>query len=79
MFVQLLRIKKEKRKFVGYTIPKGWKILVWNRGVHMDPEIYLNPKEFEPSRWEVSMIINIEVFFFLFYYLFFNNLWGNLI
>ncbi|CAJ1929061.1 unnamed protein product [Sphenostylis stenocarpa] len=36
----------------GYTIPKGWKVLVWNRGVHMDPETYYNPKEFDPSRWE---------------------------
>ncbi|XP_047151617.1 beta-amyrin 11-oxidase-like [Vigna umbellata] len=36
----------------GFTIPKGWKVLVWNRGVHMDPETYNNPKEFNPSRWE---------------------------
>ncbi|KAL2668956.1 hypothetical protein AAZV13_01G159700 [Glycine max] len=36
----------------GYTIPKGWKVLVWNRGVHMDPETYRNPKEYDPSRWE---------------------------
>ncbi|XP_061345101.1 beta-amyrin 11-oxidase-like [Gastrolobium bilobum] len=36
----------------GYTIPKGWKVLVWNRGVHMDPETYVNPKEYDPSRWE---------------------------
>ncbi|KAK7367678.1 hypothetical protein VNO80_09696 [Phaseolus coccineus] len=36
----------------GFTIPKGWKVLVWNRRVHMDPEIYNNPKEFDPSRWE---------------------------
>lgn len=36
----------------GYTIPKGWKVLVWNRGVHMDPENYPSPKEFDPSRWE---------------------------
>ncbi|MED6167707.1 hypothetical protein PIB30_005332 [Stylosanthes scabra] len=36
----------------GYTIPKEWKILVWNRGVHMDPQTYLNPKEFDPSRWD---------------------------
>ncbi|XP_016191478.1 beta-amyrin 11-oxidase [Arachis ipaensis] len=36
----------------GYTIPKDWKILVWNRGVHMDPEIYPNPMEFDPSRWD---------------------------
>ncbi|XP_055836361.1 beta-amyrin 11-oxidase-like [Solanum dulcamara] len=36
----------------GYTIPKGWKFfaVVWS--VHMDPEIYVQPKEFNPSRWD---------------------------
>ncbi|XP_021278869.1 beta-amyrin 11-oxidase-like [Herrania umbratica] len=36
----------------GYTIPNGWKVLVWHRAIHMDPNIYSNPKEFLPSRWE---------------------------
>ncbi|OMP06365.1 Cytochrome P450 [Corchorus olitorius] len=36
----------------GYFIPKGWKVLVWQSAVHMDPEIYSNPKEFNPSRWD---------------------------
>ncbi|KAF8380674.1 hypothetical protein HHK36_028164 [Tetracentron sinense] len=36
----------------GYTIPKGWKVLVWFRSVHTDPEIYPDPKEFNPSRWD---------------------------
>ncbi|KAF5732814.1 Ent-kaurenoic acid oxidase 1 [Tripterygium wilfordii] len=36
----------------GYLIPKGWRALVWFRGVHLDPEVYSNPKEFDPSRWE---------------------------
>ncbi|KAL6981431.1 Ent-kaurenoic acid oxidase 1 [Sarracenia purpurea var. burkii] len=36
----------------GYTIPKGWKVLVWFRGVHFDPETYSDPKEFNPSRWD---------------------------
>ncbi|XVF52398.1 hypothetical protein PTKIN_Ptkin05aG0015100 [Pterospermum kingtungense] len=36
----------------GYLIPRGWKVMVWNRGVHMDPEVYPNPKEFLPARWE---------------------------
>lgn len=36
----------------GYIIPKGWKVLVWFRTVHLDPEIYQNPKEFNPSRWD---------------------------
>ncbi|KAL2341599.1 hypothetical protein Fmac_009539 [Flemingia macrophylla] len=35
----------------GYTIPKGWKALAWFRSVHLDPEIYPNPKEFNPYRW----------------------------
>ncbi|TYJ23211.1 hypothetical protein E1A91_A08G175900v1 [Gossypium mustelinum] len=35
----------------GYLIPKGWKVLVWNRGIHMDPQVYSNPKEFLPQRW----------------------------
>ncbi|XP_062073693.1 ent-kaurenoic acid oxidase 2-like [Humulus lupulus] len=35
----------------GYTIPKGWKVLIWFRGIHLDPECYHNPNEFNPSRW----------------------------
>ncbi|XP_058085828.1 ent-kaurenoic acid oxidase 2-like [Magnolia sinica] len=37
----------------GYTIPKGWKVQVWFRNVHMDPEVYPDPKEFNPDRWDV--------------------------
>jgi len=44
------------KNFAGFTIPKGWKVLVWNRGVHMDPGTYNNPKDFDPSRWEVCVI-----------------------
>lgn len=36
----------------GYTIPKGWKVLVWFRSIHLDPQIYENPREFDPSRWD---------------------------
>ncbi|KAK8542298.1 hypothetical protein V6N12_014899 [Hibiscus sabdariffa] len=36
----------------GYLIPKGWKVLVWFRSIHLDPEIYPNPREFNPSRWD---------------------------
>ncbi|KAH9302348.1 hypothetical protein KI387_013931, partial [Taxus chinensis] len=36
----------------GYTIPKGWKTQVWMRNVHLDPEVYPNPKKFDPERWE---------------------------
>ncbi|KAJ1427963.1 Cytochrome P450 [Sesbania bispinosa] len=36
----------------GYIIPKGWRVLVWLRAIHMDPEYYSNPEEFNPSRWD---------------------------
>ncbi|XP_020244103.1 ent-kaurenoic acid oxidase-like isoform X2 [Asparagus officinalis] len=36
----------------GYIVPKGWKVQTWYRTVHMDPEVYPNPKEFNPSRWD---------------------------
>jgi cytochrome P450 len=40
--------------FLGFLIPKGWKVLVWLRAIHMDHEFHLNPKEFNPARWNVS-------------------------
>lgn len=42
----------------GYFIPKGWKVLVYNRGVHYNPENYPDPKQFDPSRWDVSRAHN---------------------
>ena len=50
----------------GYIIPKGWKVQMWYRTVHMDPEVYPNPKEFNPSRWDVSRIIDFLILFLLF-------------
>ncbi|KAK6918116.1 Cytochrome P450 [Dillenia turbinata] len=39
-------------KMNGYLIPKGWRVLAWFRQVHMDPDNYPDPKEFDPSRWD---------------------------
>ncbi|XP_027336882.1 beta-amyrin 11-oxidase-like [Abrus precatorius] len=36
----------------GYMIPKGWRVLVWIRALHMDPKYYPNAEEFNPSRWD---------------------------
>uniref|UniRef100_A0A1U7YEV2 Ent-kaurenoic acid oxidase 1-like n=1 Tax=Nicotiana sylvestris TaxID=4096 RepID=A0A1U7YEV2_NICSY len=46
--------REAKKDFMinGYTIPKGWKVLVWFRSVHLDPETYDDPLEFNPSRWD---------------------------
>ncbi|KAB1224115.1 Beta-amyrin 11-oxidase [Morella rubra] len=49
--VSFFREAKTDVQINGYTIPKGWKVLVWCGAVHMDPEIYENPQDFNPSRW----------------------------
>ncbi|XP_004510262.1 beta-amyrin 11-oxidase-like [Cicer arietinum] len=36
----------------GYLIPKGWRVLIWARAIHMSDEYYPNPQEFNPSRWD---------------------------
>nr|XP_018674680.1 PREDICTED: ent-kaurenoic acid oxidase 1-like [Musa acuminata subsp. malaccensis] len=38
----------------GYLIPKDWKVQLWFRNVHLDPQVYTDPKKFDPSRWDVS-------------------------
>ncbi|XAR63321.1 Ent-kaurenoic acid oxidase [Bertholletia excelsa] len=48
----VFREAKADTNISGYYIPKGWKVLVWFRGVHFDAEIYPDPKEFNPSRWD---------------------------
>ncbi|XP_038686079.1 beta-amyrin 11-oxidase-like [Tripterygium wilfordii] len=40
----------------GYTIPKGWKVLLMFRDVHLNPEIFPNPKAFDASRWDNTNI-----------------------
>ncbi|KAI4327252.1 hypothetical protein L6164_019736 [Bauhinia variegata] len=37
---------------LGYTIPKGWKVVNLIRAIHMDPQYYPNAQEFNPSRWD---------------------------
>ncbi|KAL5698889.1 ent-kaurenoic acid monooxygenase [Ranunculus cassubicifolius] len=46
------REAKKDVKMNGYLIPKGWKVEVWFRSVHLDSEIYGDPKKFDPSRWD---------------------------
>ncbi|KAL4271458.1 hypothetical protein GQ457_13G025020 [Hibiscus cannabinus] len=48
----IFRKAKDDAEVDGYIIPKGWKVLVWNRGIHKSSEIYPNPNEFLPSRWD---------------------------
>ena len=38
----------------GYTIPAGWGVMVCPPAVHLNPEIYEDPLNFNPWRWKVS-------------------------
>ncbi|KAH0974767.1 hypothetical protein GBA52_016666 [Prunus armeniaca] len=38
--------------FKGYTIPAGWRVMVSNTTVHLNPEIYDDPVAFNPWRWK---------------------------
>ncbi|KAJ4825847.1 Ent-kaurenoic acid oxidase 1 [Turnera subulata] len=48
----VFREAKRDLSINGFIVPKGWKVLAWFRSVHLDPEIYSNPYEFNPSRWD---------------------------
>ncbi|MED6220744.1 hypothetical protein PIB30_047822 [Stylosanthes scabra] len=37
---------------LGYLIPKGWKVFVWYRAIHQDPQVYPNRRIFDPSRFD---------------------------
>nr|CAB3501187.1 unnamed protein product [Digitaria exilis] len=39
----------------GYTIPKGWRVVVWLRSLHTDPNYYDDPLSFNPTdgTWEL--------------------------
>ena len=37
----------------GYTIPKGWILLVVPAALQLNPNKYEDPLTFNPSRWKV--------------------------
>ncbi|XP_024976756.1 abscisic acid 8'-hydroxylase 4 isoform X2 [Cynara cardunculus var. scolymus] len=41
-------------EYKGFRIPKGWKVMPLFRNIHHNPEFFPNPREFDPSRFEVA-------------------------
>ncbi|KAH7517982.1 hypothetical protein FEM48_Zijuj09G0122200 [Ziziphus jujuba var. spinosa] len=41
-------------EYNGYLIPKGWKVLPLFRNIHHNPELFTDPQDFDPSRFEVA-------------------------
>ncbi|XP_004976419.1 ent-kaurenoic acid oxidase 1 [Setaria italica] len=45
------RVALKDVEYAGYTIPQGWRVVVWLRSLHMDPNYYDDPLRFNPDRW----------------------------
>ncbi|KAL4387153.1 hypothetical protein GQ457_09G031370 [Hibiscus cannabinus] len=41
-------------EYKGYLIPKSWKVMPLFRNIHHNPEFFTDPREFDPSRFEVA-------------------------
>ncbi|PIA40216.1 hypothetical protein AQUCO_02500130v1 [Aquilegia coerulea] len=41
-------------EYQGYHIPKGWKVLPLFRSIHHNPDLFADPENFNPSRFEVG-------------------------
>jgi len=50
------RVALKDVEYGGYTIPQGWRVVVWLRSLHTDPNYYDDPLKFSPDRWEVSSV-----------------------
>ncbi|RLM73454.1 ent-kaurenoic acid oxidase 1-like [Panicum miliaceum] len=46
------RVALKDVEYRGYTIPQGWRVVVWLRSLHTDPNYYDDPLRFNPDRWE---------------------------
>ncbi|XP_040384327.1 ent-kaurenoic acid oxidase 1-like isoform X2 [Oryza brachyantha] len=46
------RVALRDVEYRGYTIPKGWRVVVWLRSLHVDPKYYDDPFSFNPDRWD---------------------------
>ncbi|MFQ6639570.1 hypothetical protein Gotur_015948 [Gossypium turneri] len=41
-------------EYKGYLIPKGWKVMPLFRNIHHNPDFFIDPQKFDPSRFEVA-------------------------
>ncbi|KAJ3680616.1 hypothetical protein LUZ60_016894 [Juncus effusus] len=54
----ILRKAMKDVEFNGYVIPKGTRIVVYTKGMHLDPIAFERPEQFNPWRWENMMNTN---------------------
>ncbi|KAF3455830.1 hypothetical protein FNV43_RR00472 [Rhamnella rubrinervis] len=44
-------------EYKGYLIPKGWKVMPLFRNIHDNPEFFSHPQKFDPSRFEMALMV----------------------
>lgn len=50
----VLRTTTKDVEYKGYTIPKGWNMIMWVRYLHTNAENFDDPMCFNPDRWDAS-------------------------
>jgi cytochrome P450 len=48
------RVTTENTSYGGYTIPEGWTVVLSPVGSHQDPDEFVHPETFDPSRFDKS-------------------------
>ncbi|CAI0399243.1 unnamed protein product [Linum tenue] len=49
----VFRLATKDVEYKGYRIPKNWKVALWTRYSHTNPENFHHPMCFNPDRWDV--------------------------
>ncbi|CAL1368093.1 unnamed protein product [Linum trigynum] len=49
----VFRLATKDVEYKGYRIPKNWKVAIWIRYAHTNPEHFQDPMCFNPGRWDV--------------------------
>ncbi|XP_021808327.1 ent-kaurenoic acid oxidase 1-like, partial [Prunus avium] len=47
----VFRLTTKEAEYKGYRIPKDWRVIVWIRYLHTNPENFDDPMCFNPDRW----------------------------
>lgn len=49
----------------GYIIPKDWTIIMVQTGLHLNPEAFVDPLHFNPSRWKQQDIEKVRANYYI--------------
>ncbi|XAR49949.1 3-epi-6-deoxocathasterone 23-monooxygenase [Bertholletia excelsa] len=58
VIVGVMRKAMKDVEIKGYLIPKGWCVLAYFRSVHLDENLYDQPRQFNPWRWQEKELMS---------------------